>query len=178
MFHTFRLFSFLPCSPSVMIWIIAGVLYYDTGKSDVLLGLGIPLMGLFLLYIASCLYTKPDFHRAFAKGGSYILSIVVFVLAVVSIVNIIKDPKKTLGTDDPTYHLDKKIGLSVSLLYLIIYGGVFVATVLLHPTEIYCCLQSLWYLLCLPAFNIFLVTYSVCNLNKSNLGKCTYSSSW
>lgn len=162
----FNIFFFF--SPAVMIWMITGTLYYIAGSSIILLAIGIPFLGIMLIYMAACLFTLPDFHRAFAKGVSYILSIVVFILALVALIDVIRYPKKTLGSDDPPYKLDKELTISVSLLYLIIYAGVFIITALIHPKESHYCLQSLWYLMCLPAFNIFLVTYTVCNISKKD----------
>lgn len=153
-----------------MIWMIAGSFSYILTSSALLLATGITLMGIWLVYIAACLFTLSDVHRAFAKGGSYIFAIVVLVLALASVGYGIMHSKITLTSDDPPYNLDKEMGISVAWLYIIIYGVVFTTTALLHPKEILCCLQSLWYLMCLPGFNIFLVTYTVCNLDKSNSG--------
>ena len=154
-----------------MIWMITGAVYYITGVFVSVLSLGITFMALFLLYIAICMFTFPDVHRAFAKAGSYVLAIVIFILALLSLVHIIRNSSQTLSTDDPPYDLDKKMEISVSMVYLIIYGGVFVGTALLYPKEFLCNLQSLWYLLCLPGFNIFLLTYTVVNMAKTNEGK-------
>lgn len=156
-----------------MIWMITGVVYFYTENSNgiyAVSSLGITLMALFLLYIAICMFTLPDVHRAFAKAGSYVLAIVIFILALLSLVHVIREHSITLSTDDPPYDLDKKMDISVSTVYLIIYAGVFVGTALLYPKEFLCNLQSLWYLLCLPGFSIFLLTYTVVNLAKSNEG--------
>lgn len=158
-----------------MIWIITGSVYYITGKYAVVLSLGISLMALLLLYIAVCMFTLPDVHRAFAKAGSYILAIVIFVLVLASLAQVISTPHHTLkglhsDDNDPPQDLDKRMKISVAMVYIIIYAGVFVGTALVYPREFLCNLQSLWYLLCLPGFNIFLFTYTVVNMAKTNEG--------
>ena len=153
-----------------MIWMITGAVYYFQQSYIVVPSLGITLMGLLLLYIAVCMFTLPDVHRAFAKAGSYVLAVVIFILALLSLVQVINNPHTTLHSDDPPHDLDKRMDISVSMLYLIIYAGVFVGTALVYPREFLCNLQSLWYLLCLPGFNIFLLTYTVVNMAKTNEG--------
>ncbi len=149
---------------------ITGAVYYYTDSYGVVPSLGITLMALLLVYIAVCMFTLPDVHRAFAKAGSYVLAVVIFILALLSVVRLIRHPHQTLDTSDPPYDLDKRMEISVSMVYFIIYAGVFVGTALVYPREFLCNLQSLWYLLCLPGFNIFLLTYSVVNMAKTNEG--------
>ena len=153
-----------------MIWMIAGSVYYLTDSTYVATYLSITFMALFLLYIAVCMFTFPDVHRAFAKASAYILAVVIFILALLLLVNIFKNPYETLDSDDPPHDLDKHMKISVSMVYLIIYAGVFIAAALVYPREFLCNLQSLWYLLCLPGFNIFLITYTVVNMAKTNEG--------
>ncbi|XP_028397748.1 chitin synthase chs-2-like [Dendronephthya gigantea] len=160
---------FMVISPSVMIWMITGSVFYITGGHDVVTALGITLMALLLLYIAVCMFTLPDVHRAFAKAGSYILAVVIFILALVSLGRVISNPYNTFHhSDDPPHDLDKQMKISVAMVYVIIYVGVFVGTALVYPKEFLCNLQSLWYLLCLPGFNIFLFPYTVVNMAKTN----------
>ena len=153
-----------------MIWMITGAVYFYTKTYAFVPSLGVPLLVLLLGYIAICMFTLPDVHRGFAKGGSYVFAILIFILALLSLVHVLQNPHETLHSDDPPHDLDKRMGISVSMLYLIIYAGVFVGTALLYPKEFLCNLQSLWYLLCLPGFNIFLLTYTVANMAKTNEG--------
>lgn len=44
-------------------------------------------------------------------------------------------------------------------------------TALCHPTEAYCLLHGVWYLLCLPSGYLFLTIYSVCNLTDRSWGE-------
>lgn len=157
-------------SPSVMIWMITGAVYYITNSYAVVPYLGIALIALLLIYIAICMFTLPDVHRAFAKAGSYVLAVIIFILTLLSLVHVCRNPHLTLDTNDPPHDLDKHMEISVSMVYFIIYAGVFVGTALVYPKEFLCNLQSLWYLLCLPGFNIFLITYPVVNMAKTNEG--------
>ena len=60
---------------------------------------------------------------------------------------------------------------SFSTWYLIGLVGLYLLTGLMHPSEFYCLLPGLLYMLFLPASNIFLTIYSVCNITDRSWGK-------
>ena len=102
---------------------ITGTISYIAESTVLLLVIGIPFLGLVLIYIAACLFTLGDFHRALAKAGSYVLSIIVFILTIIAVIHAIRFHKETVPhTNDAPSKLDKEMKISVSLLYLIIYG--------------------------------------------------------
>ena len=78
----------------------------------------------------------------------------------------------TTSVDEDENHLIN-MSLSVSTIYLIGLTGIFVVTALMHLTEAYCLLHGIWYLLCLPAGNIILLIYSLCNITDRSWGKKT-----
>ena len=60
---------------------------------------------------------------------------------------------------------------NVSSLY---FGGliwIFFLAAFLHPTEAFCLLNGVWYLLCLPSGYLLLIVYSICNMTDRSWGK-------
>ena len=60
---------------------------------------------------------------------------------------------------------------NVSSLYLGGLIGIFFLAALLHPTEAFCLLNGVWYLLCLPSGYLLLIVYSICNMTDRSWGK-------
>ena len=61
--------------------------------------------------------------------------------------------------------------VNVSSLYLGGLIGIFFLAALLHPTEAFCLLNGVWYLLCLPSGYLLLIVYSICNMTDRSWGK-------
>ena len=59
----------------------------------------------------------------------------------------------------------------VSSLYLGGLIGIFFVAAFLHPTEAFCLLNGVWYLLCLPSGYLLLIVYSICNMTDRSWGK-------
>jgi len=66
---------------------------------------------------------------------------------------------------------DDGLPADVSSLYLGGLIGIFFLGALLHPTEAFCLLNGVWYLLCLPSGYLLLIVYSVCNMTDRSWGK-------
>ena len=60
---------------------------------------------------------------------------------------------------------------NVSSLYLGGLIGIFLLAALLHPTEAFCLVNGVWYLLCLPSGYLLLIVYSICNMTDRSWGK-------
>lgn len=60
--------------------------------------------------------------------------------------------------------------INFSTLYLAVLVGMYLVTGMLHPTEFYCLIHGLWYLLCLPSGYLFLMIYSLCNITDNSWG--------
>ena len=60
---------------------------------------------------------------------------------------------------------------NVSSLYLGGLIGIFFLAALLHPTEAFCLVNGVWYLLCLPSGYLLLIVYSICNMTDRSWGK-------
>ena len=60
--------------------------------------------------------------------------------------------------------------ISITSIYLAAIVSMFVTAALLHLPEAYCLLHGIWYLWCLPAGFIILLTYSIVNLTDRSWG--------
>ena len=60
---------------------------------------------------------------------------------------------------------------NVTSLYLGGLIGIFFLAALLHPTEAFCLVNGVWYLLCLPSGYLLLIVYSICNMTDRSWGK-------
>ena len=67
--------------------------------------------------------------------------------------------------------LEKRLPAGVSTLYLAGLSGIFILAAFLHPKEILCLLNGIWYLLCLPSGYLLLTIYSVVNMTDRSWGK-------
>ncbi|XP_066284168.1 uncharacterized protein [Branchiostoma lanceolatum] len=59
---------------------------------------------------------------------------------------------------------------SVSTLYLGVLAALHLVAAILHPTEFFCIIPGLLYVLCLPSAYLVLFIYSICNLNDRSWG--------
>ncbi|XP_065196251.1 uncharacterized protein LOC135827718 isoform X2 [Sycon ciliatum] len=60
--------------------------------------------------------------------------------------------------------------VGITTIYLGSLTGMFVIAGLVHPTELFCLVHGVWYLLCLPSGYIFLFVYSLCNMDSQSWG--------
>ena len=63
-----------------------------------------------------------------------------------------------------------KLPLPPSTIFLAMLISIFILTALVHPSEAYCLLHGVWYLLCLPSSSMVLMIYSVCNITERSWG--------
>lgn len=63
-----------------------------------------------------------------------------------------------------------QLPMSVTTLYSCIMVGIFIITGLMHLDEFYCLFHGIWYLFCLPAGNLILMIYSICNMTDRSWG--------
>ena len=57
--------------------------------------------------------------------------------------------------------------IGVTSIYPAALTGMFFTAAILHPSEAFCLIHGVWYILCLPAGYIFLFVYSLCNYSQS-----------
>jgi chitin synthase len=77
-----------------------------------------------------------------------------------------EDGDRPSTTAAPSIHLP----MSVTSMYLAGLTAVFILTAVMHLPEAYCLFHGIWYLLCLPAGNLIMMIYSICNLTDRSWG--------
>ena len=132
-------------------------------------------------YGAVCIKCNQNRQLQTAKVLTFIFAIIMAVVSVGVVVQIAQGP----GDDQPVVtpspapspapspSSSDSVSLrdiAVSTWYLAGLASVFIVAAMLHPSEFYCLFHALWYLLCLPSGYIFLIIYSVCNLNDRSWG--------
>src|SRR6218665_2708441 len=63
-----------------------------------------------------------------------------------------------------------ELPLPPSTIFLAMLAGIFILTALVHPSEAYCLLHGVWFLLCLPSSSILMMIYSICNITERSWG--------
>lgn len=181
-----------------MILIIAsGLSYVNFIESTIVL---VVLLSLLTVgYGLICLYTSQEFQLKAAKLLTIVFSLLMAFVTVGVAAQAADDlyerqhpPTPTPTTAIPTRRYNMTLtsnqshttglfsttpapgdGLpaDVSSLYLGGLIGIFFLGGFLHPTEAFCLLNGVWYLLCLPSGYLLLIVYSVCNMTDRSWGK-------
>ena len=146
-----------------------------------------------------CLYTSQEFQLKVAKLLTVIFSLLMAFVTVGVIAQAADDiyerqhpptptptvpsptarhnitPTSTLTLTATLLTTTARVGdglpVNVSSLYLGGLIGIFFLAALLHPTEAFCLLNGVWYLLCLPSGYLLLIVYSICNMTDRSWGK-------
>ena len=63
-----------------------------------------------------------------------------------------------------------KLPVSTSVIYIGVFATTFLGAALLHPTEFFCLVHCIWYLLALPTGYLLLLIYSAANLDSQSWG--------
>ena len=186
LYQAAMIFSTIVAPSTVILVMAAGITYaFNTSSDYDSSGAYITFLVLFILvsfiYGVVCIWCRPDTQLKMAKILTFIFSIVMGMVAVGVIVQIVSRPEgpeaptpttSHLNSSSPT-HANNGISLedvALSTWYLAGLSSIFFVTALLHPTEFFCLFHSLWYLLCLPSGYLFLIIYSICNLNSDSWG--------
>ena len=186
LYQAAMIFSTIVAPATVILVMAAGMTYaFDTSSDYDNSGAYIAFLVLFILvsfiYGVVCILCRPDTQLKMAKILTFIFSILMGMVAVGVIVQIVSRPEgqeaptpttSHLNSSSPT-HANNGISLedvAISTWYLAGLSSIFFVAALLHPTDFFCLFHSLWYLLCLPSGYLFLIIYSICNLNDESWG--------
>ncbi|XP_067653543.1 chitin synthase chs-2-like isoform X2 [Haliotis asinina] len=171
------LFSTL-IGPSTIILIVSGGLVYGWGVNSVA-SIIIQLL-ICLAFSLTCLYASDKTQMLIAKLLTFLYAVVMTAVVVGTAQQIVDDLERPTGTEDtngsttinPLRPSDVSIDfpVSVSTIYFAAMAGIYILAGLLHPRELYCLINSLWYLLCLPSGYLVLMIYSVCNITDRSWG--------
>jgi chitin synthase len=133
-------------------------------------------------YGAVCLWCNQNMQLQTAKVLTFIFAIIMAAVFVGVAVQIAQglgkgDDQSTPTTNPSNTTQSSQIDsvstledIAVSTWYLAGLAAVYIVAALLHPTEFFCLFHSLWYLLCLPSGYLYLIIYSICNLNDRSWG--------
>ena len=172
-------FSSLISPATVILIIVTGLRAIDESLDEISLIVVLSIVS--VLYGALCVYATDKTQLMAAKVLTLIFSIIMAVV----ISGVVTDTINSAINGNPTgphsnnndmsnhtnntdHHFQFPVGISV------IYTGIFAATFtiagFLHFDEIFCLFHFIWYLLCLPSGYLFLLIYSVCNINNEKWG--------
>ena len=169
LYEFLMVFSSLISPATVILIIVTGLTALDDGLSDI--ALIVVLCIISVLYGALCVYATEKTQIDVAKGLTLIFSIIMGVV----ISGILTDTISAAIEGDPLDHVNRtsdkfRFPVDISAVYFGIFALTFSLAGILHFNEIFCLLHSIWYLLCLPSGYLFLIIYSMANINNRSWG--------
>ena len=176
LYQAVMLFSSIISPSTVLLIISAGLsVAYNVNATPI----AIILLLTCTVYGAVCLWFSEEVQLFVAK----LLTFVFVILMGAVIVGIISQTYNSFIEDDnenaspspalnttPSSTTPSLEDVPFSAWFVIGLGAAYLAAGLLHPLELSCLLQSLWYLLFLPSGYILLIIYAVCNLHNQSWG--------
>ncbi|EDO44996.1 predicted protein, partial [Nematostella vectensis] len=156
-FIIFQLFLLVSTiiGPSTVILVIVGGMVYGVGANE---NTSVILLSLITLtYGLICLFMSQDFQLKTAKFLTFVFAVIMILVTIGVAAQIANE-------------LELMLPAGISTLYLGGLAGIFMVAALMHPTEAYCLINGLWYLLCLPSGYLLLTIYSVVNMTDRSWG--------
>ena len=162
-------FSSLISPGTVILIIVSGLKALDESLDEIVLILVLGIIS--ILYGVICLYATEKTQLDIAK----LLTIVFSVLMAVVLSGILSSIVNDLVEDEERRHGNHTVHhyqfpVDISAVYTGIFAVAFILAGILHFNEFFYLFHSIWYLLCLPSGYLFLIIYSVCNLNNRSWG--------
>ena len=162
-------FSSLISPATVILIIVSGLTALDHNMNEPALIVVLSIIS--VLYGAVCMYatekTQLDIAKLLTLLFSIVMALVISGILSDTINGLIEeeDFKQNNHTSDPF-----QFPVDISAVYSGIFAVTFIIAGILHFDEIFCLFHFIWYLLCLPSGYLFLIIYSVCNLNNRSWG--------
>ena len=157
-------------SPATVILIItSGIRGIDNSVNEAALIIVLSIIS--VLYGVICIYATEKTQLSTSKFLTLIFSIVMAVVISGTISDTIDGvigDSKINGANGTSQNFQFPVDINV--FYSGVFAAVFIAAGLLHFNEIFCLFHFIWYLLCLPSGYMFLIIYSICNLNNRSWG--------
>ena len=163
------IFSTLISPATVILIIVTGLTALDHRFSDVALVVVFSVIAVLYAVLCVCATEKTQIDAA------KILTFVFAVIMAVVLSGILTDTINVAIDGDPLDHTNRTINhfrfpVDISAVYLAIFAFTFVVAGILHLDEILGMFHFIWYLLCLPSGYLFLLIYSVSNINNRSWG--------
>ena len=104
-------------------------------------------------YLLICFHTTTDFQIRVAAFLSALYAIIMMAVVVGTTIQIAEDS-----------------WTSPNAVFLMLLFSIFIIAAFVHPQEFWCIVPGLLYFLCIPSGYLFLLIYSLCNLNIVSWG--------
>ena len=168
LFIIYQAFLFLSIliTPSTVILIVTSGLVQAYGVNQV----AVLILVTFIStgYGLLCLFTKQKTQLDIAK----LLTTLFAILMVIVVVGLIKETIRDLKESPTTLNRTENfiLPIATSTFYIGLFTLIFLVTALLHYRELFSLIHCIWYLLGLPGGYLFLLIYSIANLNSRSWG--------
>ena len=162
-------FSSLISPATVILIIVTGIRALDPSTNEIALIVVLSIIS--VLYGVICIYATEKIQLDVAKLLTLVFSIVMAVV----ISGIVSDIINDVSQNDETNNInqtsqDFQFPVDITAAYGGLFAVTFVMAGILHFNEFFYLFHSIWYLLCLPSGYLFLIIYSVCNINNRSWG--------
>ena len=178
--------STVVASGTIILFMAAGITYAmnsaDENSSSTYLTCLIILILISLAFGAICFLCNNETQLMVAKVLSLVFVVIMSTVAIGVAVQIVHGIDAAYGPT-PTPPSNRKIlnlqerdsrsvfdRVAISTLYLAGIASLYVLAAVFHPREFTCLFYGVWYLFCLPSGYLFLMIYSICNLNDVSWG--------
>ena len=161
-------FSSLISPATVILIIVTGIKAIDQSIDEIALIIVLSIIS--VLYGVICIYATEKTQLGIAKFLTIVFSIIMAVVISGILSSIINNPIKVEEERRHNNNHHYQFPVDVSTIYTGIFAITFVTAGLLHFSEFFYLFHFIWYLLCLPSGYLFLIIYSVCNLNNRSWG--------
>ena len=169
LYEFLMVFSTLISPATVILIIVSGIKALDDSANEP--ALIIVLSVISLLFGVVCIYATEKTQLAIAK----ILTLLFSIIMALVISGILTETIDSLVVGDELANTNQtthtfQFPVNINAVYSGIFAVAFIVAGILHFNEIFCLFHFIWYLLCLPSGYLFLIIYSVCNLNNRSWG--------
>ncbi|XP_065897233.1 chitin synthase chs-2-like isoform X2 [Dysidea avara] len=162
-------FSTLISPATVIILIVIGLKAVHVHLDDIALVVVLSIVS--VSFGALCLYATEKTQLMVAKFLTFIFSIIMAVVIsgiVTNSINSVVDGNPYKHQNDTVSNFQFPVDISAvftsTIILIFVIAGVF------HISEFYCVFHMFWYWICLPSAYLFLIIYSVCNINNEKWG--------
>ena len=162
-------FSSLISPATVILIIVTGIRAIDPDINELTLILTLSITS--VLFGVVCIYAGEKTQLNIAK----LLTIVFSILMGIVISGIVSDIINGIAKEEEMRHDNQtskyyQFPVDVSTIYSGIFAVTFILAGIFHLNEFFYLFHFIWYLLCLPSGYLFLIIYSVCNINNRSWG--------
>ena len=158
-------FSSLISPATVILIIVSGLKALDHNVNEPALIIVLSIIS--VLYGAICMYATEKTQLDTAKFLTLVFSIIMALVLSGILSGTIDDlieGQEMEHANHTSHHF--QFPVDVSAVYSGIFAVTFIIAGILHFNEFFCLFHCIWYLLCLPSGYLFLLIYSVYNLNN------------